>query len=58
MSARRFRDLNVGTGAKEIENVDTVDALAKPTAADVALLTASEPEPDQADDGVNAPAAA
>lgn len=38
VSARRFRDLNVGTGAKEIEGVDSVDALAKPTASDVAML--------------------
>ncbi|HWK34739.1 DNA recombination protein RmuC [Sphingomonas sp.] len=42
VSARRFRDLSVGTGAKEIENVETVDALAKPTAGDVAMLPASE----------------
>jgi DNA recombination protein RmuC len=42
VSARRFRDLNVGTGAKDIESVESVDALAKPTASDVALLTANE----------------
>ena len=29
VSARRFRDLSVGTGSKEIEAVDTVDSLAK-----------------------------
>jgi DNA recombination protein RmuC len=38
VSARRFRDLNVGTGGKEIEAVDTVDAQAKPTLGEVALL--------------------
>ncbi|URW76476.1 DNA recombination protein RmuC [Sphingomonas donggukensis] len=42
VSARRFRDLSVGTGAKEIDSVDTVDALAKPTVGDVALLPAAE----------------
>ncbi|MGK6319768.1 DNA recombination protein RmuC [Sphingomonas sp. DT-204] len=44
VSARRFRDLSVGTGAREIENVETVDALAKPTVVDVALLPAAEEE--------------
>ena len=38
VSARRFRDLNVGTGAKEIEGVDTVDVLARADAAEVAML--------------------
>jgi DNA recombination protein RmuC len=38
VSARRFRDLNVSTGAKEIEGVETVDAQAKPTLTDVSLL--------------------
>ena len=42
VSARRFRDLSVGTGAREIENVETVDALAKPTVGDLALLPAGE----------------
>lgn len=40
VSARRFRDLNVGTGAKEIEGVETVDALARPTMGDVAAAGA------------------
>ena len=42
VSARRFRDLSVGTGAKEIDGVETVDALARPTAGDVALLPVAE----------------
>jgi len=42
VSARRFRELNVGTGAKDIEAVESVDALAKPTASDVALLPAGD----------------
>ncbi|MBN2971911.1 DNA recombination protein RmuC [Roseomonas aeriglobus] len=50
VSARRFRDLSVGTGAKEIESVDTVDALARQTAVDVAMLPAADAPP--ADDGV------
>jgi len=29
VSARRFRDLGIGSGAKEIEQIDTVDVLAK-----------------------------
>ena len=45
VSARRFKELSVGTGAKEIEGVETVDALAKPTVGDVALLTSVEDEP-------------
>lgn len=49
VSARRFRDLNVGTGAKEIEGVETVDALARPTAGDVAMLTAVEADDDARD---------
>ncbi|UIJ43629.1 DNA recombination protein RmuC [Sphingomonas cannabina] len=47
VSARRFRDLSVGTGAREIENVETVDALAKPTVGDVALLPAADEEGDE-----------
>jgi DNA recombination protein RmuC len=50
VSARRFRDLNVGTGAKEIEGVETVDALARPTAGDVAMLTAVEADENDARD--------
>lgn len=42
VSARRFRDLNVGTGARDIEAVETVDALARPTAADLTLLPTSD----------------
>ena len=32
------RDLSVGTGAKEIETVETVDSLARPLVNDVAML--------------------
>lgn len=55
VSARRFRDLNVGTGAKEIEGVETVDSLARATASDTALLTADDAG--QSDDTVTARAA-
>lgn len=48
VSARRFKDLSVGTGAKEIEGVESVDALAKPTAGDVAMLPAAESEQEAA----------
>jgi DNA recombination protein RmuC len=44
VSARRFRDLSVGTGAREIENVETVDALARPTVGDVAMLPSADNE--------------
>ncbi len=44
VSARRFRDLSVGTGAKEIDGVESVDALAKPTVSDMALLPVVEAE--------------
>jgi DNA recombination protein RmuC len=35
VSARRFRDLSVGTGSREIEAVDSVDALAREPTADM-----------------------
>ncbi len=37
VSARRFRDLNVDTGSKEIEVVETVDTLARDVAIDTLL---------------------
>jgi DNA recombination protein RmuC len=40
VSARRFRDLNVDTGAKEIETVEAVEALAREPMVD--LLAAPE----------------
>ncbi len=49
VSARRFRDLSVGTGAKDIDAVESVDALAKPTAGDMALLPVVE-EPRRTED--------
>lgn len=48
VSARRFRDLSVGTGAREIESVETVDALAKPTVGDMALIAAVDDEQTEA----------
>ncbi|KQN26266.1 recombinase RmuC [Sphingomonas sp. Leaf33] len=50
VSARRFRDLSVGTGAKEIEGVDSVDSLARQTAVDVAMLPAADLPPPE--DGI------
>jgi len=49
VSARRFRDLSVGTGAKEIEGVDSVDALARSPVADVPLLPLADVEDLKAD---------
>lgn len=54
VSARRFRDHSVGTGAREIENVETVDALAKPTVGDMALLAAVDDVADNDQDQTEA----
>jgi len=42
VSARRFRDLSVGTGAKEIEAIESVDALAREPLADALLPPQAE----------------
>ena len=44
VSARRFRDLSVGTGSKEIEVVESVDTLAKSPADALPAPEASEAE--------------
>jgi DNA recombination protein RmuC len=48
VSARRFRDLSVGTGSKEIENVESVDALAREASTDL-LAAPSETEAEAAE---------
>ncbi|WP_332811762.1 DNA recombination protein RmuC [Sphingomonas sp.] len=47
VSARRFRDLGIGSGAKEIEQIDTVDILAK-TSSD-ALPALEQPDAEAAE---------
>jgi DNA recombination protein RmuC len=48
VSARRFRDLSVGTGSKDIELVDSVDSLARDASADL-LPAPSEAEAEAAE---------
>jgi len=44
VSARRFRDLGIGSGAKEIEQIDTVDILAKTSSDSLPALDRPDAE--------------
>lgn len=49
VSARKFKQLNVGTGARDIDALETVDVAARLSSADVSLLPAADAESERAE---------